>query len=748
MLGLRKRARSSIPTPAADSVNLTVDEDGLLVFKKEDGSIVAPEALVRELAEAVEDSATGADLDDVVASMTSAIAVKQDSATAATDTELEAEASARVAADALALPKAGGIMTGPLTLAADPTNNLHAATKQFVAAQLAALINGAPGTLDTLKEIADRLGADETVAEALAATVAGKLGAAANLSDLANAGTARANLGLGTAAVKAEGAFDAAGQAAAVKAELRPIIAPTHSLTDFGAVSGQDATAAFESAMAALTAGDVLLIPRGTFKLTASGGGVGIPDGVRIVGAGRKSSIIEPLYAGTSRVKLLAPIGFVEFADLGFRMNASINRSAEVQVIFARETATAMSIERCDFFGGFAMCVDTWQDKTTDYTMRDVLIDGENAGLASAGNRKCVMGVAHNGAGIVKLEGVEFRRLGCNAADKPFSSHCVYVAPTTTLLASKCRFREHIQGRLIQFYNGFVEAEPTAVGSDVIRDCEFGAYNAASEPFSMCETSQKKFTSYVDCDFASQATSSGVKVVVKGKARFPGCRFAGASTKPSSYLGDPEGEFAATTSYDANGAYFNATKFSESAGGAGGSDPSGLSTNFIVVSADPALASNGLTPSSNTNTMALVYLKEEKTFAFAVLAVIAKGEGLVAGQSEVGVYSFATGVLIARTADQATNWATTGEKEMALAAEPGQSLVGPAGYYYLALISTGTTRPTFTRLPAGNHTAASLNLGQVSGRPRGATGNTASNRLASTLGSPTPANSVPLIGLR
>jgi hypothetical protein len=536
------------------------------------------------------------------------------------------------------------------------------------------------------------------------------------------------------------------GTAAAGNDSRFALAIPTHSLDgDFGAVSGTDCTEAFTKAYAALVKGNVLLIPDGTWKLGASGGGIGVADGVKTIGSGRKASIIECNYAGTSRVKMLAPAGDAEFADLGFKMGASVERTAEPQVIFGQTTATRIAVSRCDFLGGFAMCVDTSLDKTTDMWLRDCIFDGEDAGLATKGNRTTAMGIQHNGAGRVVVDNCEFARLGSNATDKPFSSHGMYIAPTATLEASKCRFRGHIQGRSIQFFEGFAEVPPTPIGPSVIRDCLFGAYNeaATAKPFSVCETSEKTFTHYLDNEFAKQGTTSGVTVVVKGPSRFAGTRFAGTSTKPSEYLGDPENEFPLTSSYDAIGAYFNGVKFGEER-----DSFTGMPNPYVAQTCDSILATNASLPNGNTALLGKVYLAKETTVSKVLVQVTTKGELLTAGKNEMGLYSVKTGELVARTADQSTAWGTAGQQEATLTAEAKQSLTLPIGYYYLGLITNGTVRPTFTRVPIGIGTATTFNAGHPSPTPRAATGNTTSEKLASALGTLTAFSSLIWMALK
>lgn len=132
-----------------------------------------------------------------------------DLALKATQAGLDAEATARADADttltnalALKAPLASPALTGtPTAPTATPgTNTTQLATTAFVAAALAALINGSPAALDTLNELAAALGNDASFATTMTNALAGKLAKASNLSDLANVSTARTNLGLGSLA--------------------------------------------------------------------------------------------------------------------------------------------------------------------------------------------------------------------------------------------------------------------------------------------------------------------------------------------------------------------------------------------------------------------------------------------------------------------------------------------------------------------------------------------------------------------
>ena len=100
----------------------------------------------------------------------------------------------------LASPALTGTPTAPT--ATGGANNTQIATTAFVAAAISGVINGAPGALDTLNELAAALGNDASFATTITNGLAEKLAQASNLSDLTNVAAARSNLGLGTMAIQ------------------------------------------------------------------------------------------------------------------------------------------------------------------------------------------------------------------------------------------------------------------------------------------------------------------------------------------------------------------------------------------------------------------------------------------------------------------------------------------------------------------------------------------------------------------
>ena len=109
----------------------------------------------------------------------------------------------------LVSPDLTGTPTAPT--AAAGTSSTQIATTGFVAAAVAALVNGSPGALDTLNELAAALGDDANFASTVTNALALKTEKSANLSDLVSAAAARTNLGLGTMATQNAGAVAITG---------------------------------------------------------------------------------------------------------------------------------------------------------------------------------------------------------------------------------------------------------------------------------------------------------------------------------------------------------------------------------------------------------------------------------------------------------------------------------------------------------------------------------------------------------
>ena len=85
------------------------------------------------------------------------------------------------------------------TTPADNDNSTKIATTAFVMREVSDLLGGAPAAFDTLLEISSSIANGDSDIVSLTTTVGGKLAKASNLSDLANTGTARTNLGVDAA---------------------------------------------------------------------------------------------------------------------------------------------------------------------------------------------------------------------------------------------------------------------------------------------------------------------------------------------------------------------------------------------------------------------------------------------------------------------------------------------------------------------------------------------------------------------
>jgi hypothetical protein len=139
-----------------------------------------------------------------------------------------ADLAVLTAAAAAKLPLAGGTITGPLFIE-EPTVDAHAATKLYVDTNTTDKLPLAGGT------VTGALFVEEPTVDAHAATklyvdttasASGALLVVNDLSDLSDAPTARANLGLGTAAVLASTYFATAAQGATADAALQTVAVP------------------------------------------------------------------------------------------------------------------------------------------------------------------------------------------------------------------------------------------------------------------------------------------------------------------------------------------------------------------------------------------------------------------------------------------------------------------------------------------------------------------------------------------
>ena len=145
-------------------------------------------------------------------------------------TGLTAALAAKVATSALAAVATSGAysdLTGAPTNVSTFTNDSSYATTSDVSTAINNLVGSAPGTLDTLAEIATAINDDASVYDTLNAAITNKLNASAvstfggTLIDDADAAAARTTLGLGTAASTNSSDYATAAQGALAASALQ-----------------------------------------------------------------------------------------------------------------------------------------------------------------------------------------------------------------------------------------------------------------------------------------------------------------------------------------------------------------------------------------------------------------------------------------------------------------------------------------------------------------------------------------------
>ncbi len=111
----------------------------------------------------------------------------------------------------------------------------------------------------------------------------------------------------------------------------------------------------------------------------------------------------------------------------------------------------------------------------------------------------------------------------------------------------------------------------------------------------------------------------------------------------------------------------------------------------------------------------------------------AVGSGLTASQNYAGLYN-SSGTLIAATADQTSAWETTANTYHVMSLAGGPYNLTP-GFYWVALLATGTTTPSFGYFQVFQ--AASANPGLTAATARFATAGTATSLVSITPASST-----------
>jgi Pectate lyase superfamily protein len=156
--------------------------------------------------------------------------------------------------------------------------------------------------------------------------------------------------------------------------------------------------------------------------------------------------------------------------------------------------------------------------------------------------------------------------------------------------------------------------------------------------------------------------------------------------------------------------------------------PTPADQNLIAWSFDQATANATAAPSLGVVRLCRVEIRQATTITNVLMSIPAtSGSGLTTSENFAGLYS-SSGTLLSATADQTTNWGSTGLKTMALTSAQA---VAPGVYYVGFVANAGTSAPSF--LVGSTQAASVLNAGLTAATARYATNGTGVTTLPASI---------------
>jgi hypothetical protein len=158
-----------------------------------------------------------------------------------------------------------------------------------------------------------------------------------------------------------------------------------------------------------------------------------------------------------------------------------------------------------------------------------------------------------------------------------------------------------------------------------------------------------------------------------------------------------------------------------------GNNASPQDQNLLAWSYDPVMQTGNSTPPAGVLTLIKVPVYRACAVTNILLEVAAAGSGLTSGENWAGLYT-ADGALIGQTADQSSEWESSGLNTAALAGGPYYL---SQGWVYVAILTNGTTSPAFGRATVRG--SGAVNAGLTVATARHAVNSSAQKTLPSSI---------------